>query len=210
MHHVEINFVDYVKRVDLHIGHEPDAWKLAHKLGLTVKPGDENGLDGKVITVARHLYRTKHAQGIIRHEIGHYLLQLSNTEAEIFSLRNSYEAGVPTIEKLCYHASLILHMEDKHLEQAHIEFGNTPQAIVRIAELSGAPVVDALHRWVYAEVGASRAAWIVRNGLVIEAASANLWLPFWRYSEVDEYELPNVQLHPLDGRETLGMVLGGI
>ena len=208
MHHVEVNFVNYVKHVDLYVGHEPDAWKLARKLGLTVKPGDESGLDGKVITVKRHLYRTSHAQPIIRHEIGHYLLQLSNTEDEILNLRNSYEEGLPSIEKLCYHAALILHIEDKHLEQAHAEHGNTPEAIVRVAELAEVSVVEALYRWVYAQPGCRRAAWIIRGRMVVEVAQSGDWLPFWRYSEVHDptEELPNALLYPLAAQETLGVV----
>jgi hypothetical protein len=207
MHQVEVNFVEYVKRVDLHIGHEPDAWKLAHKLGLTVKPGPVNGLDGKIITVEYQIYGSRRAQEIIRHEIGHYLLQRSNTEDEIFNRRNSYEEGLPSIEKLCYHAALILHIEDKHLEEAHKEHGNTPEAIVRIAELAEVSVVEALYRWVYAWVGGRRAAWISRGSRVIEVARSDDWLPFWFNSEVeDTYEkLPNAMLYPLQDRQTLGV-----
>ena len=208
MHSVEIRFVEYVKRVNLHIGHEPDAWKLSQKLGLTVQPGDESGLDGKVITVKRHLYRTRLAQSIIRHEIEQYLLQLSNTEDEIFNLRNSYEEGLPSIEKLCYHAALILHIEDIHLEQAHAEHGNTPEAIVRIATLAEVSVVEALYRWVYAQPGCCRAAWIIRGRTVVEVAQSGDWLPFWKYSEVHDptEELPNALLYPLAAQETLGVV----
>jgi len=210
MHQVQIASMNYVRNVHEYLGHEPDAWIVARRLGLEVVMGDTSELNGNVITLARDDYYGRRAQRVLRHEIAHYLLQLSGCEDQILWLQGSHEEALPTLENLCYHASLILQIPKPLLWQAHAELGNTPQAIVRIAELSGASVVDALHRWVYSEVGAKRAAWIVRNGLVIEAASANLWLPFWRYSEVNEYELPNVQLHSLDRRETLGMVLGGI
>jgi hypothetical protein len=207
MHDVEIRCVDYVKRVDLHIGHEPDAWKLAHKLGVTVEPGDENGLSGNIIPVQHHLDRTSQAQPIIRHEIGHSLLQLSDTEDEIFNPRNSCERGLPSIEKLCYHAALILHIEDRHLEQAHNEHGNTPEAIVRIADLAEVSVVDALHRWVYAWVGGRRAAWIIRGRRVVETARSDDWLPFWLHSELQDprEELPNAILQPLEGKDVMGV-----
>lgn len=203
-----MGFLNYVKHAHAHLGHEPDAWRLAHLMRLDVIPGHENALLGRTITLRSEDRYSNRAPIVLRHEIAHYLLQLSGAESEIHRLQGSHEAGLPTVEMLCYHAALILQIPGPVLVTAQAELGNTPQAIVRIAALSGAPVVDSLHRWVYAEVGAKRAAWVARGELITHAASANCWLPFWRYAEVPDVlgEVPNALLHPLGERETLGVV----
>lgn len=201
--------MNYVKRVHEHLGHETDAWKLAHLLDLPVRIGLTNTLIGRTIFLKREDFYSARAQKIIRHEIGHHIIRLSGGEDEILYLQGSYEEGLPTLENLCYHAELILRVPEPMLWRAHAELGNTPAAIVRMAELSGAPVVDALYRWVYAEVGGQRAAWIIRGCTVIEVAkSGDDWLPFWRLAEVPDVleEIPNALLYPLCERETLGVV----
>lgn len=209
MHCVEIAFVSYIKRVHAHHGFEPDPWRLARRLGLDVQRGEQDALLGRVITLHpdTHANRRRSASAV-RHEITHHLLKLSGTEDQVLHLRNSYEAGLPTLEKLAYHGSLVLHIPDAVLGTAHDQHGNTPAALLHIAELSGVELSAAIERWVYAEVGAQRAAWVTRGGLVVHAASANYWLPFWHYAEVQDVleEVPNALLLPLDGRQTLGVV----
>lgn len=200
--------MNYVRHVMEYFGHEVDVWKIAHLLNLEIKVGPRNYLVGRTIFVTREDYYSKRAARIIRHEIAHHLIRLSGGEDQILYLRGCYEEGLPTVENLCYHAALVLQIPEPLLLQAHAEMGNTPECILRIAELAGVSVIDALYRWVYAEVGAKRAAWIIRGSTVVEVAQSGNWLPFWKYSEVEDPcdELPNALLYPLAAQETLGVV----
>ena len=200
--------MNYVRNVHEYLGHETDPWVIARRLNLEVVPGEFSGLCGMVITLAREDYYSRRAPGILRHELAHHLLVLSGCEDQLLRLAGSYEDGLPTIENLCYHAALILQIPEPLLKRAQAECGNTPQALVRLAALAEVSVVDALYRWVYAEVGAQRAAWIIRGKTVVEVARSGDWLPFWFRSEVDDpcEELPNALLYALEGHDTLGVI----
>jgi hypothetical protein len=209
MHTAEIAFVEYVKRVHFFYNFELDAWKLAHMLGLSVVRGPYNSICGKVISLTSDVYGNRRASArAIRHEIAHYLMQKSGVEGELLRLSGSFEAGLPSLERLSFHGSLVLHMPDQVLDRACQQHGNTPATLLHLCELGDAELAEALRRWVYAEVGAARAAWVVKNSLVVDVAAANMWLPFWKYDELTSPsgDLPDAAFLPVQGRQMLGTV----
>ena len=209
MHAAEIAFIEYVKRVHFFYNFELDAWKLAHMLGLSIVRGPYNSLCGQVISLTPEVYQSRRAAPrAIRHEIAHYLMQKSGVEGELLRLSCSFEAGLPSLERLSFHGSLVLHMPDQVLERACQQHGNSPATLLHLCELGGAELAEALRRWVYAEVGAARAAWVVKRGVVYDVAAANLWLPFWKYDELESPggALPGALLLPVQGKQMLGTV----
>lgn len=207
MHEVQIEFMNYVRKAHRYYGHETDAHRLAHVLGLEIKTGRDNTLIGKTITIRREDRYTRREPRIIRHEIAHHLLQRSGTDSELMRLRCTYEEATPSIENLCYHAALVLHMPEPQFRSVLYELGDTPEGIVRLAELSGASTPEAMHRWVYAEVDVLRAGWLIRRGLVREVARTDMWLSFWRYSDAEEAvaDLPEARCLPIPSGETLAL-----
>lgn len=211
MHWVEIAGITYVKQVQAYYNHEIDVWKFAHKLGLTIMTGDDDALTGKVITLTPYTRSNRQrATNVIRHEIAHYLLRKGGIEKQIFKLQSSYEEGLPPLEKVCYHATLVLLIPDPILHAVLKGEPHLPTALLHLCELTGASMGEAFRRWVYAEVGAKRAAFIVKGNLVVDIAKANCWVPFWRYDEVDELPevIPEAQLLTLPPAHGRGRLLG--
>lgn len=197
MHWVEINAIEYVKKVQAFYQDEPDPWLMAHKLGLTIEYGREDALHGRVITLSFDTRRSRRRSAeVIRHEIAHYLMRKSGVEQKMLELRGSYEEGLPSIEKVCYHGALVLLIPDSVFKEAMEEADTLPEAIVLMCEKTGATIGEASRRWVYAEAGAKRAALITRGRLIVDAAKSNCWLPVWKYDQLDDvkYELPGAEM----------------
>ena len=200
MHQAEILAVQYVKNVHRYFGYEADPWRLAHRLGLAVAWGKDTCLDGKVIILGPECRSSRKAaaQGI-RHEIAHYLIRKSGVEKQLLKWRCTYEDGMRHIEKMAFHSELVLQIPDPIYLEAIRKFGNMPNAVLEMCERTDAALADGLRRWVYAEVGEKRGAFIYQRGLIVDIAAANVWMPFWVWDEVDDplYRLPTATMLPL-------------
>lgn len=197
MHQVEILAIQYVKNVYRYYGYEPDMWRFAHRLGLCVAWGQKTYMDGDTIVLGCECRSSrKIATAAIRHEIAHHLIRKSGADKRLLKLRCSYEEGVKHIEKMVFHSELVLQIPDKIYLAALKKYGNSPQAILYMCEKTDASLSDALRRWVYAEVGEKRGAFVFQRGLIVDIAAANVWMPFWFWDEVDDplYRLPNATM----------------
>ena len=197
LHRVEIAAIEYAKQVHAYYRHEMDPWLLAQKMGLRVVRGEHDALCGHTITLSPTTASNRRRSAeVIRHEIAHHILHLGGIEGQVFRYRNTFEAGLPTLENLCFHTALVLLIPDPAYCAAIQQHGHLPAAIVKMCVDTGAGLPDALRRWVYAEVGAKRAAFVTKRNLVVDAAKANMWIPFWINDEVHDVndDLPDAQL----------------
>ena len=94
------------------------------------------------------------------------------------------------------------------LYEAHKRYGDSPEAILHLTQNGRASLGAAMRRHVYSDPYARRAAFVVSGNYIADAASANLWLPFWRYDRVPEpvETVPDAELLQIGPRRTLGTV----
>ena len=120
------------------------------------------------------------------HEVGHILLKQSGIEGEIIRRAENHEEALLYIEGFANLAASLLLMPQPLLYEAHKRHGDSPEAILHLTQNGRASLGAALRRHVYSDPYARRAAFVVSGNYIADAASANLWLPFWRYDRVPE------------------------
>lgn len=96
------------------------------------------------------------------------------------------------------------------LEAATREHGDTPRAILHLAEVSGASLPVALRRWVRQDWNESRAAFEIEGNYVQDVTAWNARLPFWKWDRVPDVALehPDLMLLGLGQGRVLGTLVG--
>lgn len=190
-------------------GYETDPWRLANAAGIHVIPGKQNrGSAGppSVITLAHDLYLPRQRY-TLHHEISHVLMQRLDLEDAIAEEVDPEDANAH-IEAVTNYAASLLLMPRPLVEAAVFQEGDSPAAILQLAQLAQASLPAAMRRYVYADPDARRAAFVTSGSYIADVASCNCRLPFWRYDRIPEVTLqhPEVSATSLSRGRVLGVV----
>ena len=204
-------FASYVEKEHRRFNHETEFHALAAAMGILVRPGRFNAATSgppRLITLNADQY-TPRRNFSAQHEIGHILLTQSGIEQELESRFETLEDADPYIEGFADLAASLLLMPQPLLEEAHKRYRDRPEAILHLTQEGRVSLGAALRRHVYADPHARRAAFVVSGNYIADVASANLWLPFWRYDRVPEVHIkvPDAELLPLHREKVLGTVV---
>ena len=189
---------------------ETDFHALADAMGIRVAPGRYNlaapGRPPLIMLRAEEYAPRRNFSG--HHEIGHLMLKQCGVEVELIRRAESPEEAVAYIEAFADLAASLLLMPRPLLEEAHRLHGDGPAAVAHLMQGGRASLAAAMRRYVYADLDAQRAAFVVSGSYVSDAAACNLWLPIWRYDRVPEIQMqmPDAELLMLGGRRVLGTV----
>ncbi|SEI68681.1 hypothetical protein SAMN04488058_101342 [Deinococcus reticulitermitis] len=172
------DFLHFVDRVHAQHGYETDFWKLATSLDIPVTPGPFNStvsLPRTVITLEEGIYHSPRTF-VKMHEVSHALLRDSGIERELLHLCESPEEFRAQVEAYCNFGAGQLQMPEPVLQEALRRWGMSPEAVLQVAETSGASLAASMRRVVYGglEPDAHRAAFVIRRNYVADVASANV------------------------------------
>lgn len=145
----------------------------------------------------------------IAHEAAHII---AKREGYIRLIRKHHKVSniKRHIELLMNEGGARLLMPQPDLEAAAREWGDRPQAILHLSDMSGASLPAALRRWVRQDWEEPRAAFEIQRQYVHDASSWNARLPFWTGDRVPEVALkhPDLMLLGLGKGHVLGTITG--
>lgn len=170
-----------------HVGFETDPRRLAELWGIRFILGSEaratNG-PPSIVTLPWYQY-TPGQRFTAHHELAHILVQRSGMEDAIRA-EVSEDLAEAHLEAVVNHIAALLVMPQPLVVSATQAFGETPQAILNVADRAGVSLPAALYRWVSHDPWAERAAFITSGSYIAHVATCNTRLPFWRYERVPE------------------------
>ena len=164
---------------------------------------------GPDLIVVRHEQHTSRDLFTIAHEAAHII---AKREGYIRLIKRHHQAQDMKrhIELLMNEGAGRLLMPLPDLEAATREHGDTPRAILHLAEVSGASLPVALRRWVRQDWNESRAAFEIEGNYVQDVTAWNARLPFWKWDRVPDVALehPDLMLLGLGQGRVLGTLVG--
>lgn len=203
-------FAAYVEKEHQHYHYETDFYALSAAMGIAVRSGPFNLASAgppAFIMVRNGEYPPRRSfTGL--HEVGHVLLKQSGMHHEIVRRAEDVDEARLYVEAFANLAASLLLMPAPLLREAQKQHGEKPAAVLHLTQGGRVSLGAALRRHVYADPYARRAAFVVSGNYISDAASANLWLPFWRYDRVPEVRarMPDAELLVLGERKALGTV----
>ena len=203
-------FAEQVKTEHARHGFETEFYALACSMSIMVKSGRFNAAYAgppPLILLTPDQF-TPRRNFTAHHEIAHILLRRSEIETELFRRAETQDEALIYIEAFANFGASLLLMPEPLVEEARLLHGDTPQAILHITQHGKASLGAALRRYVYSDLEARRAAFVVAGNYISDAAAANIWLPFWRYDRVSEIreQAPDAALFQIGPRHVLGTV----
>lgn len=188
MENLPWDFISYLKEIQAHIGHEPNAFRAVQMLEIRMKIGIENYVltqaDPPIMHIQPWFYGWNN--DVIRHELAHILLAWSNVEGHLIREYGSREAAQPYIENLCNQALAFLQITQPMVDAATKRYGVSARAARHIMKLSGANADRALHRLIQDQPDACRAGFRTSGKYVAQVSHCNFPLPFWLFERVPE------------------------
>ena len=182
------DFIQYVKDIQRHIGHEPHAFRAARLLKTRVIIGASNHVltDTEPATIVVLPWNYGRNNDVMRHELAHVLLACSNIESVLIKEYGSRVAARAHIELLCNQAVAFLQITQPVVDEAVRRHGVTAQAVKFIQAATRADPATALRRLVHDDPYAARAGFLTVGKHIGEVAVCNYSLPFWVFDRVPE------------------------
>ncbi|GGO32592.1 ImmA/IrrE family metallo-endopeptidase [Deinococcus humi] len=176
----------YAAKIHAQHGYETCPERLCAALGIRVIPGRENrAVNGppSIITLRQDRYAPRQ-KFTMHHEIAHVLIQRAGLEDAVLNEVDGDDAN-EHLEAVASHMGAALLMPASLVRQAIRDWGDRPEAILRIQQGSGASFPAALVRYVTHDLEASRGAFATSGSYVAHAASINM-RPIYRYDRVPD------------------------
>lgn len=197
MRDATLSAIVFVLAQHAHVGFETDPRRLADLWGIRFILGSEaratNG-PPSIVTLPWYQY-TPGQRFTAHHEIAHILVQRSGME-EAIRAEVSEDVAEAHLEAVVNHIAALLVMPQPLVVGVTRAFGETPQAVLNVAERARVSLPAALYRWVSHDPHAERAAFMTSGNYISHIATCNTRLPFWRYDCVPEPEhwVPDLRL----------------
>ncbi|SMB89109.1 ImmA/IrrE family metallo-endopeptidase [Deinococcus hopiensis] len=209
------DLLDYIEEQHAATNYERDPVKLAEAWGIRYEVGPrylarsrDYDMRNDLICVTEEEYGSRHLFSV-SHEFVHVLARRGG----YIKLIRYYHASVPDMRK---HIELIVNygggrllMTAQDLYEATREFGDSPNVILRLMEVSGASEAAAMRRWSWQDIHEYRAAFTAQGNYIQDAVRCRARLPFKRGDRVPEIHIvhPDVNLVYLGDGRVMGTVV---
>ena len=186
-----IDFIQFVKDLQVHAKHEQHSYRLARALQIRVRVALHNsalpnGNDGPLIFLQPWYFAGDN--DVTRHEIAHVMLWWSGLEARILT-EYGLELGGKIIERLCNQAIAFLRIPQPLVDAAIKRHGVSAHAIRALIKRTRAPYEMCMERLIFDDPSAERAGFMTSGKYISAVAVCNFKLPFWLSHRVPEPQL---------------------
>jgi len=182
------SYVAFVEQLHAHHDHERCFRLLSDALGVRIKPGTQNSFvpgPTPTIVLEPHLYGWSNSN-VGMHELGHLFTSWSGIEKRLLTECGDRDRALQQMEKLAHLTINVLKIPRPLVDEAVERHGITPAAVIHLQERADVTIEEAMRRLVYADAGASRAAFLTSGSYVMDLVTQNAALPFQQYDRLPD------------------------